>query len=105
MRPSNAKPDRFSSERVVGIEGANAVLETAFDRWIEVGGRIAPIEPPNCPLPGLRIVRSQADSANFASLLLEHIVAHVDPPIHHLARGQSAFEFIPFVAVRETFFQ
>src|SRR5882757_6154675 len=61
MRPEEPHADGFSPERIVGIEGADAVLETAPDRRVEVAGRIAPVEPPDRPVPGLRIVRAQRD--------------------------------------------
>ena len=105
MWPRHPNAYRLSSQRVIGVEGADAVLEFAFDRRIEVAGRIASVEPPNGSLPASRIVRSQANSANLAARHLEYVVSHVGPTVHELARSQGSFEFHPLMTVGGTFVQ
>src|SRR3954447_11965855 len=60
VRPRVAHADGFSTQRVVGIEVPDAVLEMALHRRIERVVRHAAVEPPDRPLACLRVVRAKA---------------------------------------------
>src|SRR6185503_15979181 len=100
LRPDVADADRTSVEGVVGVERAGA-LEAAFERRIETADRIAAVEPPDRPLPRLRVERAHADAAVCAIWNAEPVLAHVACSAERRACALPAVELDPLGASGE----
>src|SRR4030095_9219794 len=100
VRPNEPHPRRFAIVHFVTVEGTDAVLEAAFDWWIERTGRIVSVEPPNRPLVCLRILCAQCDGAISTIGRVERVFFHVGLAIHELAIAARAVEIYPLLTVR-----
>ena len=101
VRPDEAHANRLSVEAVLRIEHAIAIVETASNGGVEsMWG--ASIEPPNGPLPGCWIVRTEGQSAIGAAGQVQQIVVYVRDASHQQLRDGGSLELIPSLAADET---
>src|SRR6266567_4081350 len=63
VRPDEPHANWLPVKHTIGIESTDAVVETANDWRIQRAEWIAPVNPPNCPLCSLWIVRTHRDTA------------------------------------------
>src|SRR3984893_16788704 len=87
IRPNEAHANRFAAQGIVGKESTHTILEAAFDGRIKIAERRAPVEPPNGPLPGFRIVGTQRDALVSASTgHVHYIFVFVGVAVHEDAK-------------------
>src|SRR4029453_16891346 len=99
VRPQEPRA-RFTVLCLVAKEGADSVLEPAFDWRVERTRGIASIEPPDSPLFRLRIIRAHRYGAISAIGRMQRVLLHVCPAVHEPPIAARALEVHPFLTVR-----
>src|SRR5580698_4868144 len=102
--PGETHADGFAAEGVVRIEGADAaaVIETTSDGRVHVVGRIAAVEAPDVPLPGLGIVGAHGEEVVGAARLVVPVLGDVAVTAHDQPVVLLAWVIHPFVTAGQT---
>src|SRR4029453_1049479 len=99
VRPQEPRA-RFTVLCLVAKEGADSVLEPAFDWRVERTRGIASIEPPDSPLFRLRIIRAHRYGAISAIWRIQRVLLRIRVAVHERAIAARAIEVHPFTTAR-----